>query len=67
MSKYGPTRAEHKFRLAVCIFGLAMAAFAISFHGIRGIASLEIILISGAFFGGTGVMSLRALLKGDQE
>ncbi|MBT8410268.1 MAG: hypothetical protein KJP02_00535 [Octadecabacter sp.] len=67
MNKYGPTRGEHKIRLAICIFGLGLTAFAVSFHGIRGIASLEIILISGAVFGGTGFFSLRALLKGDAE
>jgi len=67
MSKYGPTRGEHKLRLAICAGGLALTAFALAFHGIGGIASLEIMLISGAVFGGTGFFSLRALLKGDRK
>lgn len=67
MSKFGPSRREHKIRLAICAFGMAMAIFALSFHGIGGIASLEILLISGAFFGGTAFFSIRALLKGDDE
>ncbi|MEM7723248.1 MAG: hypothetical protein AAF376_12830 [Pseudomonadota bacterium] len=67
MSKYGPTRGEHKFRVGLSLFGLALTAFAVSFHGIQGIASLEIMLISGGFFGLMGFFSARALLKGDRE
>lgn len=67
MAKFGPTRGEHKFRLAICALGLCMTVFAVSFHGITGIVWLEIVLIAGAFFGGFGYLSIRALLKGDRE
>lgn len=64
MSKYGPTRREWKFRLAVGVFGLVLLAGAYAFNGINGIASLEIAIISGAFFGGSIFFSIRALRRG---
>jgi hypothetical protein len=67
MTKYGPTRGEHKLRLAICAFGLALTVFAVSFHGITGLVWFEIVILSTLFFGGAGFLSIRALWKGDRE
>ncbi|MCD1627545.1 MAG: hypothetical protein ACU0B7_13185 [Paracoccaceae bacterium] len=63
--KYGPTRGELKLRLAISVFGLGMMAFALVTRGFGGIAALEVVLIAGAFFGGTAVWSAWALLRKD--
>lgn len=63
MSKYGPSRGEWLFRLWVGIAGLGLLAVAYALNGINGIASLEIALIAGAFFGGSVIVSIRALRK----
>lgn len=61
MSRYGPTRGELKLRLAISLFGLALLIGAYATNGIGGIASLEIGLIGGAFFGGSAIWSARRL------
>lgn len=61
MSRFGPTRAELKLRLVISLFGLALLIGAYAFNGIRGIASLEIAIIAGAFFGGSAIWSARRL------
>jgi hypothetical protein len=62
--KYGPTRGELWFRLAVSLAGLAFLGAAVAFRGIGGMASAEIIGLSGAFFGGSAVWTARRLWKG---
>lgn len=66
MAKYGPTRGELKFRLGFSLVGLGMMAIALTLHGIKGIAWLEIVLIAGGFFGGTAVWTLVKLIREDR-
>lgn len=64
MSKYGPTRGEHLFRLAFSVFGLACIGVLLAVRGVpKGPGLVEVVGIAGAFFGGTAVISARALLK----
>ena len=57
MSKYGPTRGEH-------IFGLACIGVLLAVRGVpKGPGLVEVVGIAGAFFGGTLVLSARALLR----
>lgn len=61
MSRFGPTRGELKLRLVISLFGLALMIGAYASNGIGGIASLEIGIIGGAFFGGSAIWSARRL------
>jgi hypothetical protein len=64
MSKFGPTRGEHLFRLIFSIFGLGCIGVLFAVHGVpRGPGLVEVVGIAGAFFGGTAVLSARALLR----
>ncbi|MCU4651523.1 hypothetical protein N8I71_01685 [Roseibacterium sp. SDUM158016] len=63
MSRFGPTRSELKLRLAISLGGLALLIGAYASHGIGSIASLEIAIIGGAFFGGSAIWSARRLLQ----
>lgn len=62
--KHGPTRGELWFRLAVSLAGLVLMAYALSRHGVRGLAWFEIVIFAGAFFGGTALWTLWRLLRG---
>lgn len=64
MSRFGPSRGELKLRLAISLTGLALLIAAYASRGIGGIASLEIAIIGGAFFGGSAVWSAWKLRKG---
>ena len=65
MSAHGPDRGELRFRLVVSLAGLALMAGALAFRGVpSGPAFVEIVVIAGAFFGGSAVLSARALLRG---
>lgn len=66
MSKFDPPRSELKFRLWVSIAGLLMLLGAVIYRGFpNSLAMFEVILIAGAFFGGTLVWTLRKLRKRD--
>lgn len=65
MGKFDPPRSELKIRLGIGLFGLVLLIGAYAFNGIGGIASLEIGLIGGAFFGWLAVGSARRLLRKD--
>jgi hypothetical protein len=65
--KFGPTRGELKLRLAVSVFGLGLMIAALVIRGVGGIAALEVVVIAGAFFGGTAIWSAWALLRKDAE
>lgn len=67
MSRFGPPRAELKLRLVLSLGGLALLIGAYARHGISGIASLEIAIIGGAFFGGSALWSAWQLRKGRPE
>ncbi|GAB5449429.1 hypothetical protein [Gymnodinialimonas sp.] len=67
MSKFGPSRGELKLRLAISLGGLALLIGAYASHGISGIASLEIAIIGGAFFGGSALWSAWQLRKDPPE
>ena len=64
MSKFGPTRGELKFRLAFSLVGLALMGAAVATRGMGGIAWLEVVVIAGAFFGGTAIWTAWQLWKG---
>jgi hypothetical protein len=58
VNKYGPTRGELKFRLAVSLAGFALMVFAVFYRGIPdGPALVEVVGLAGVFFGGTAVWS----------
>ena len=63
MSRFGPTRSEYRLRLVISLGGLALLIGAYAMNGISGIASLEIAIIGGAFFGGSALWSARRLLQ----
>ena len=64
MSKYGPTRGEHLFRLVFSLFGLGAISVLIAMRGIpKGPGLVEVVGIAGAFFAGTLILSARALLR----
>jgi hypothetical protein len=63
MSRFSPTRGEQKLRLAISLAGLTLLVGAYALNGIGGIASLEIAIIGGAFFGGSALWSARRLLQ----
>jgi hypothetical protein len=66
MSKFGPSRGELLFRLAVSLAGLALLAAALMLRGLpEGPGFVEVVGVAGLFFGGTAVLSLRALLRRD--
>jgi xanthosine utilization system XapX-like protein len=67
MKKFGPTRGELVFRLAFSVAGLALLGVALALHGLpEGPALIEVVGLAGVFFGGTVILSLRALLRRDQ-
>ena len=64
MNKYGPTRAELKFRIVVSIFGLGFMLFAIWYRGIPdGPALVEVVGLASVFFGGPLILSVRRLIQ----
>ena len=64
MSKYGPTRGEHMFRLVFSVFGLACIGVLFAVRGVpKGPGLVEVVGIAGVFFAGTAVLSARALLR----
>lgn len=67
MNRFGPSRGELKLRLTISLGGLALMIGAYASHGISGIASLEIAIIGGAFFGGSAIWSAWHLRKGPPE
>ncbi len=62
---HGPSRGEHRFRLAVGLSGLALVAWALATRPAHGIAWIEIAVLAIAFFGGTAFASARALARRD--
>ncbi len=61
----GPSRGEHKIRLAISLAGLALMSVALATHGIANAAAMvEVIGIAGLFFGGSAVFSAWRLLNG---
>lgn len=67
MSRFGPSRSELKLRLAISLAGLALLVGAYALNGIGGIASLEIAIIGGAFFGGSAIWSARRLMQSKES
>lgn len=63
MHKYGPTRGELQFRIAVSILGLAFMGAGVWYRGIpQGPALVEVVGLGTVFFGGTLVLSVRRLI-----
>ena len=66
MTKYAPTKADLKFRLAFSIAGLVLMLGALIYRGLpMGPAMVEVLVISTAFFGGTALWTTRKLMKGE--
>lgn len=66
MKKYGPSRGELVFRLVFSLGGLMLIGAAIALRGMpEGPALVEVVGLGGAFFGGTAILSARALLRRD--
>ena len=64
MRKFGPSRGELLFRLAVSLAGMALLAAALMMRGLpEGPGLVEVVGVAGLFFGVTAVLSLRALLR----
>ncbi len=64
MSKFSPTKADLKFRLAFSVAGLIMMIGAILYRGMPvGPAMFEILGIASVFFGGTAVWTVRKLIR----
>lgn len=64
MNKYGPTRNELWFRVAVSILGLGLLAYAVWLRGLPdGPALVEVVGLGALFFGGTLVLSVRRLMR----
>lgn len=62
--RFGPTRGELRFRLAVSLAGLALMAVALSRRGVpTGPALVEVVGIAGLFFGGTAVWTAWQLVR----
>ena len=63
-NKFGPTRGELWFRMAVGVGGLGFLAYALSVRGMpSGPALFEVLGIGGVFFGGTIGLSAWRLWK----
>jgi hypothetical protein len=64
LSKYGPTRGELQFRIAVAILGLGFMGFALWMRGVpSGPALVEVVGLATVFFGGTLILSVRRLIR----
>lgn len=62
MSKFGPTRGEHKLRLVISVVGLCLMVSALVIHGVpTGPALFEVIGVAGVFFAGSAGWSARKL------
>ena len=65
-NRFGPSKAELKFRVGVSGAGLCALVGAVIYRGWPpGFAMLEVLLIGGAFFGLTFALSLRKLIRKD--
>ena len=64
--KFGPTRADLKFRFGFSMAGLAMLAVAIAVRGLpQSAGGWEAVGIAALFFGGTAAWSPRKLIRRD--
>jgi hypothetical protein len=64
--KFGPTRAELKFRLSASLAGLTFLIGAVLYRGLpSGPAFIEVGVIGSAFFGGTAIWAARRLIRRD--
>ncbi|MXQ09356.1 hypothetical protein GQ651_16035 [Alphaproteobacteria bacterium GH1-50] len=64
MSRYGPTKGEHRFRLVASLLALVLFGIAAWTRGIAlNIVTVELGVITIAFFGGSALWSARALWR----
>jgi hypothetical protein len=62
--RFGPSRGEHRLRLAVSLAGLGMLGAALAVQGLpEGPGLVEVAGIAGVFFGGSAAASARALMR----
>ena len=68
MNRFGPTRAELRFRLWFSLAGLALMLVALFVRGIpTGPAIIEIVGMAGLFFGGSALWSARQLQRRERD
>ncbi|WP_425092947.1 hypothetical protein [Tropicimonas sp. S265A] len=65
--KFEPTRGEIWFRLVFSLIGLGLMGFALATRGFGGIAWVEVVLISSAFFGGTALWAVLRLSRPSED
>jgi hypothetical protein len=65
--KHGPSRGEHRFRLAVGVGGLGLLGHALATRPAHDIAWIEVAVLAGGFFGWTAFASARALARDADE
>jgi hypothetical protein len=65
--KFGPSRGEHRFRLAVGLGGLALVGYALATRPAHDIAWIEVAVLAGGFFGWTAVASARTLARRESD
>ncbi|MGB3555880.1 MAG: hypothetical protein WBA25_14715 [Jannaschia sp.] len=63
MKDFGPTRGETLFYLLVSLAGLALMGVAVAVRGVSGIAAIEVVGLSGAFFGATAIWAALRLWR----
>lgn len=63
--KYGPTRGELWFWLAVSGIGLAVMTVALTIRAPSWPALIEVMLLPGLLFGWLGLRSVRRLIRRD--
>jgi len=61
MPKFGPTRGELWMRLCFSLGGLMLLAVAFVYRGVGEMVLNEVMLIAGAFFGGSAAWSAYGL------
>jgi hypothetical protein len=65
--RFGPSRREHRFRLAFGLAGLCVLGWALATRPAQDIAWLEVAALAGLVFGGTAWASARALRRGRDD
>ncbi|MDJ1015119.1 MAG: hypothetical protein QNJ35_01315 [Paracoccaceae bacterium] len=64
MSRHGPTRSEHRFRLLASLAALLLFGIALWIKGVAiNIVTIELAVITLAFFGGSAAWSAWHLWK----
>ena len=63
MKDFGPTRRETLVYLLISLAGLGLLGGVVAFRGVSGIAAIEVVGMSGLFFGGTALWAVLRLRR----